>query len=135
MATVAGGKPLQRTTYTSHPFLALTAGRRRNRAQLRAPILTCAVSSRPCGACTSSELDRAGLGHGIGEAGAASELELDDDQRADDGGARAEPEQRGPDAERPRLGAEVEPERPGAEQSGVKAERRGVEAEGPGRRL
>jgi hypothetical protein len=60
---------------------------------------------------------------------AASELELNGDGRAGDDGARAEPEQSGPDAERPRPSAEAESEQPGLE-----AERPGPKAEQPGRR-
>jgi hypothetical protein len=54
MTTVAGGKSLQRTTYTRHPLLASAVGRPRNGAQARAPILTRAASSRLSSSSTTT---------------------------------------------------------------------------------
>jgi hypothetical protein len=45
------------------------------------------VSSHLCGACTAFEFNRPGSRRGIGEAGAASELELSGDGRVSDDGA------------------------------------------------
>jgi hypothetical protein len=53
-------------------------------------------------------LSSTGLSRGVGDAGATSELELDSDRRADDGGAEVKPLRTGLDAERPVAEAESE---------------------------